>query len=395
MAARNTARMGMHRPPCSPARWIVAVLVVLSVMAVGACGAGGSDDGANGSDEQPGPGPTVVRPEPAGEPRHILLGFSSLPPELTSQAYIQAFATAAQYADLVLIQRTPPWSDFLPGGSISKETAETTRLETALLEQYRPLKLYYAIDPTDGAVQRSRLANLPPTVDVQAGFTDPDVRAAFVAYAAYIAKNYRPAYLALGLEVNMTYERAPEQFEAFVSLYEEAYAVVKGNSPATKVFPTWQLEDLEGTFGEVHPPRWELFDRFAGKMDVLAVSTYPYLGEARSVADIREDYYRQLRNRWSGEILIAETGYPSAPVEGREAVGTEAEQRAYLERLLREAEELRFSGVVWFAALDPAFATTGPAVAFRDIGLRKADGSNKSAWALWEEWARRPLAEGP
>lgn len=370
------------------------MLAALAVAVASACGGDDTAGNGGGSGQPAGPGPTVVRAEAAGEPRHILLGFSSLPPELTTGAYIQAFATAAQYADLILIQRTPPWRDFLPGGNISNETAETTRLETALLEQYRPLRLYYAIDPTDGAVQRSRLANLPPSVDVQAGFTDPRVRAAFVAYAAYIAKNYRPAYMALGLEVNMTYERAPEQFEAFVSLYDEAYAVVKGNSPGTKVFPTWQLEDLEGTFGEVHPPRWELLDRFAGKMDVLAISTYPYLGEARSVADIRQDYYRQLRNRWSGEILIAETGYPSAPVEGREAVGTEAEQRAYLERVLTEAEELGFTGVVWFAALDPAFATTGPAVAFRDIGLRKADGSNKAAWALWEEWAQRPLATG-
>jgi hypothetical protein len=367
--------------------------VALVALTFTACQPGEADPDAAPGRGAPGPGPTVVRAEPQGEPRTILLGFSSLPPELTTEAYIQAFATAAQYADLILIKRTPPWADFLPGGTISEETAETTRLETALLKQYDGLRLFYAIDPTDGAVQRSRLANLPPQVDLQAGFNDPRVRAAFVAYAAYVAKNYRPDYLALGLEVNMTYERAPEQFEAFVSLYREAYTVVKGNSPETRVFPTWQLEDLEGIFGEVHPPRWELLERFRGMMDVLAISTYPFLGEVRSVADIREDYYRQLRMRWQGEILIAETGYPSAPVQGREAVGTEAEQRAYLERLLTEAEELGFTGVVWFAALDPAFATTGPAAAFRDTGLRRADGSNKQAWALWEEWARRPLVD--
>ncbi len=383
----------MRRSSRGPARWIVAALLALALLGAGAAaGCGGADGGdATPASGPGGPGPTIERPEQSGEPRSLLLGFSSLPPELTSAAYVQAFATAAQYADLLLIQRTPPWAEFLPGGNISQETAETTRLETALLKQYDHLRLYYAIDPTDGAVQRSRLANLPPSVDIQAGFNDPDVRAAFVAYAAYVAKNYRPAYLALGVEINMTYERAPEQFEAFVSLYEEAYAVVKGNSPATKVFPTWQLEDLQGLFGTVHPPRWELLERFRGKMDVLAISTYPYLGEVRSVAEIPADYYRQLRTRWDGEILIAETGYPSAPVEGREAVGTEAEQRAYLERVLTEAETLGFAGVVWFAALDPAFASTGPASAFRDIGLRKADGSNKQAWALWEEWARRPL----
>jgi len=320
------------------------------------------------------------------------LGFSSLPPERTSDAYIQAFATAAQYADTILIQRTPPWEDFLPGGQISKQTADSTRLENDLLEQYGNLQLFYAIDPTDGVVQRSRLANLPPQIDPQAGFTDERVRDAFIAYATYVAKNYKPAYLALGVEVNMTALRAADQFEAFVSLYNEAYEVVKGNSPETKVFPTFQLEDLEGTFGDVHPPRWDLLEPFRERMDVLAISTYPFLGEARSASDIRPDYYSQLKTHWDGEIIISETGYASAPVEGRVTVGSEADQAAYLTRVLDEAHAQQFSLVVWYTALDPAFASSGATSVFKDIGLRKSDGSNKLGWALWEEWSRRPLA---
>jgi len=369
---------------------IVAVLALAVGVLSAACG---NDDGKKEGGGADGPGPTVVRPDPEGEPRRVRLGFSSLPPELTSDAYIQAFATAAQYADTILIQRAPPWQDFLPGGQVSRETADTTRAETGLLKQYGHLELIYAIDPTDGVVQRSRLANLPAGVDPQQGFLDEDLANAFIAYAAYIAKNYEPEYLALGVEINMTYERNPAQFAAFEALYARAYDIVKGNSPKTKVFPTFQLEDLEGEFGDVHPPRWELIERFAGRMDVLAISTYPYLGEVKSAADVRADYYEQLRERWSGEIIISETGYPSAPVEGRTTVGTEADQNAYLQRLLREAEALGFSHVVWFAALDPAFTRAGAAAVLKDIGLRRSDGSNKQAWTAWEEWARRPLAD--
>lgn len=367
-------------------------MLILALL-LAACGS--SDSGGaktpEGSPTASGPGPAIVRPAPEGELRTLRLGFSTIPPERTSEAYIGAFATAAQYADVVLIQRTPPWEDFLPGGSVSADTADTASAEVALLDQYKNLTRYYAIDPTDGVVQRSRIANLPQGIDPQAGFLDNNLREAFLAYTAYVAKNYHPDYLALGVEINMLYERNQKQFDAFVSLYKEAYDVAKGASPKTKVFPTFQLEDLEGAFGDIHPPHWEVLDPFRGKMDALAISTYPFLAQVRSAADIRPDYYSQLKEHWDGEIFISETAYASAPVEGQVNVGTEEDQRAYLTRLLDEAETNGFSMVVWFAALDPAFASTGASAVFKDIGLRRSDGSNKLAWSTWEEWARRPL----
>lgn len=365
---------------------MVAALTFFVVFLSSACG--DDDDGATPGD---GPGPEVVRPEPAGDPRGARIGFSALPVERTTESYIQAFATAAQYGDLVLVQRNVPWADFMPGGRISQDTTDTTRLETSLLDQYEHLRVFYAIDPTDGDVQRTRIANLPTSVDPAVGFNDAKLREAFIAYTAYVVTNYRPAYLALGVEVNMLYERKPDQFAAFVSLYKEAYAVAKGNDPNVKVFPTFQLEDLEGTFEDIHPAHWEVLDAFAGSMDVLAVSTYPYLGDANSASSIREDYYTQLRAHFDGEIAIAETAYPSAPVEGESVVGTEEDQQAYLARVLGDAEANGFAFVVWLAALDPSFAGGGAASVFRDVGLRRSDGANKLAWTTWEEWARRPL----
>lgn len=338
-------------------------------------------------------GPTVTRPTSSGEPRNVRLGFSTLPPERTMEAYIGTFATAAQYADIVLIQRAPPWEDFLPGASISRTTADNTLTEKALLKQYRDLSLFYAIDPTDGAVQRTRIANLPSGITQEEGFKDRKLRDAFIAYVTYVARNYQPEYLALGVEVNMLYDRNPDQFDAFLELYREAYAQAKATSPNTKVFPTFQLEDLEGNFGRVHPPQWEMLELFDGQMDVLAISTYPYRTELRSASELRVDYYAQLRDRWEGEIVISETAHASAPVEGQISIGSEEDQQVFLERILSDAEEHGFSAVIWFAALDPSFASQGTALVFRDIGLRRSDGSNKLAWSTWEEWARRPLEQ--
>ncbi len=373
----------LFRPPAAA---IVAAFAVFALLAAAAC----DDDDAGGSSGEL-LGPTVVRPDPAGEPRSVRLGLGSLPPERTTGAYIGTFATAAQYADLILVQRTPPWEEFMSGGSVSTETTELALLERSLLRQYDDLGLFFAIDPTDGIVQRSRIANLPPGIDPDVGFNDPKLREAFLGYTAYVAANYQPEYLALGVEINMLYERSPQQFEAFVTLYREAYVQAKKASPKTKVFPTFQLEDLEGSFGTIHPPHWEVLDFFSGQMDALAISTYPFLADLRVAADLRPEYYKQLRQRFDGEILISETGYASAPVEGEVTVGTEEDQAAFLQRLLKDAAESRFSTVVWLAALDPAFVAHGATSVFRDIGLRESDGSNKLAWGIWEEWARRPL----
>lgn len=332
-----------------------------------------------------------MRATPAGPPRTVRLGFSTLPPDRTTASYTEAFATAAQYGDIVLIQRTPPWEDFLPGGEVSSATEQETRFERALLNQYSGLQRFFAIDPTDSALQRGRVANLPAGIDPQAGFTDPRLRQAFIAYVKYVISNYEPDYLALGPEINMLAERNPKQFEAFTSLYREAYVVAKAASPKTLVFPTFQLEDLLGTFGTAHPARWEVLDPFRGQMDLLAISTYPYLRELRSASDLPPDYYSQLKDHWAGDVMVAETGYPSAPVDGAANVGTEDDQRDFLARILVDAEAQGFVAVIWVAARDPVALSQGGASVLRDVGLRKADGSNKAAWALWEEWTRRPL----
>ena len=62
--------------------------------------------------------------------------------------------------ELVLIQRTPKWSEFLPGAAVSDDTAQTTASEKKSISD-RGLKLFFAIDPTDGATGRDRLADLP------------------------------------------------------------------------------------------------------------------------------------------------------------------------------------------------------------------------------------------
>lgn len=318
------------------------------------------------------------------------MGFSMLSGDLTGEGAVRTMATAAQYGDIVLIQRAPPWSEFVAGGKVSKETADTTRLEVSLLDQYDHLSRFYAIDPTDPLVQRSRIVNTPPGVDATKGFADPVLRAAFLEYVSYVVRNYEPDYLAVGVEINMYADRSREPFADFVSLYQEAYVLAKGLKPDVKVFPTFQLEDLEGKLGQVHPPRWETVALFGGLLDALAISTYPYLSGIGSATELRADYFSQLKTHYDGEVIVAETAYPSSPAEGSLTLGTEEDQALYLIRLLEDANANGIGAVVWLTALDPQLGG-GTTSVLRDVGLRKADGSNKLAWQYWEQWLDRPL----
>lgn len=348
----------------------------------GACGGGDAPDRA---------GPEATRAPARGEPRSLRLGLGARPADQTRAAWIEAIAETVPHAEIVRIARVPPWEEFLPGAEVSAETHALTQLDRALLDQYG-LTLLFAIDPTDGAVQRARIAGLPDAVDDGGGFLRADVRDALVAYAIYVATNYEPEYLAVGVEINMLRARAPDQFAGFLRAYERIYDAVKSVRPATKVFPTFQLEDMEGALGRAHPPQWGVLDAFAGAMDALAVSTYPFLTGIRSAEELPQGYYARLRERFAGELLISEAGYASAPVEGRALTGTERDQRLFLERLLAEAEASGFGAVVWGAPRDPATPGEGAAAVLNATGLRRGDGAAKPAWAVWEEWARRPLA---
>lgn len=336
------------------------------------------------------PSPTRVT---EGPPRPFEMGVSSLPVELTEEGYARAMDLAAEVGELVLIKRSPPWEEFVPGGQVSDETAAITERERALIRE-RGLELFFAIDPTDPA-DRGRLAGLPERLR-GAGFAHPDIQHALLAYAQYVVKNYRPRYLALATDVNLYARIHPEDFDAFVQLYGVVYDAVKAAAPETFVFVTFQYEDLNGVLPTVeeHPSDWGLIGRFGDRLDLFAISTYPSLAYQR-VKAIPADYYARAARRVRLPLAVAEMGYSSGPGRRGLNLGTEPLQEEFLSRILLEAEALRMRFVVWLAAWDLPYATDPPLDTFRYVGLRREDGSPKPAWDVWERAARRPLEPAP
>jgi hypothetical protein len=326
----------------------------------------------------------------SGAPRPFRLGLSSVPAEASAAGYREAFRLAGTAGETVLIQRAPPWSEFLAGATISERTEDLTRLEVALAAEHG-LAVFLAIDPTD-PTDRGRLAS-PPSVLEGAYFADLAARQAFIAYAKYLALNYEPAYLALGVEVNMILSRRDDgAFRNFQSLYFETYDAVKELSPATLVFPTFQYEELLGLLaGESgRPATWGLVARFEPKMDMLAVTSFPGFVFG-SVDDLPADYYQRLAGRSERPLALASVGWTSGTTGALTAAAAEVAQATYLGRLLSAAVELPASLVVWYLGRDPAGAAAAGFDRLATAGLYDAAGEPKTSWGVWRGYAERPL----
>ncbi len=336
----------------------------------------------------PEPPPTA---EGEGPPRPFEMGISLLPPTLDEAGYARTFDLAALAGEVVLIKRTPPWDEFVPGGQITEKTASITEQERDLVRD-QGLKLFFAIDPTDPA-DRRRLAGLPEDLR-GAGFANPDVQRALEAYAEYVVKNYSPDYLAIATDVNLYAAAHREDFAVFVALYAEIYDRLKDLSPDTMIFVTFQYEDLAGVLPTVqeHDPSWEIVEEFGDRLDLLAISTYPSLA-FESVKAIPAGYYSQALDHTTAPLAIAETGYSSGPGRRGLNAGTEPLQEEFARFILLNAQALDAQFVIWLAGWDLAYATQPPLDVFRYVGLRRDDDSAKPAWKVWEQAVKRPLDE--
>jgi hypothetical protein len=330
-------------------------------------------------------------------------GFFPSPPEVSLQSVLQLFKDISAHGDFVLIQQNTAWEDFAEGGIDGESQTRTDLINQVKLARQNNLEYIFVIDALNG-LNRKEFIGLP--AGWEASFANPDVRSAYKNYALWVVRTFHPRYLGLASEINTYMDAHPDDAQNFISLYNEIYALVKAEAPQTKVFVTFQWDDLNNMFPQPEEgnrqkfdTNWEQIEAFEPNLDVWVISTYPYF-VFNNGTQIPAGYYTPLLARTDKPLAIADGGFPSQAV-GSVNVSSEYEV-AYLNAI---HDQLGPRLAFWVNTLLNDFNLDSYAEqmkkdgrnpqdtlslgAFAYIGLRNFDGSPKPALEVWDEMRKR------
>jgi hypothetical protein len=332
-------------------------------------------------------------PVPEGQTAY---GFFPSPPEITYESALHHFADMARHADAVLLQQNVPWTSFPLKGEAEPQPLIDIRNQVTLARQ-NGLEPLFVVDPLNG-LNRSEFMGLP--FGWKASFANPRIRQAYMDFALWILNTFHPRYLGLASEINTYADAHPEDFPNFLSLYREGYIAIKQASPETRVFVTFQWEDLNNLFPGGSEGRtaleinWDEVEAFEPQLDVWAISSYPFVYFKRA-ADIPPDYYTPLLGRTNKPLAVAEGGFSSSPVASFS--GSSQDQVDYLNAihgqigsrlhfwvylLLTDFNTESYADVMRKNGVRAQDLTTLGCFAF--VGLQTVDGSAKPALEVWD-----------
>lgn len=355
------------------------------------------------------------RAAPCSRARSFLLGFTSLPFEVSDAGLDNAYAIIRESADLAAVHfdNGLPWVEALSAADFDAYPA-AVRGEWLGHLQRLPAghKRLVSITPIsisrdglapylgdDGAQPLSALGE--PWAD--ADFASPEVLQAFLNHARVAIGVFDPDILVLGIEVNLLRKLAPQHWSAYVELQRQVYETLRSEYRGVTLMlsftPTDMLEGWSET--DVAAQRQALRD-VAAYTEIFGISIYPYLTKYLT-GPLPDDLFTDLARLSDKPYAITETGYfageqtfqlgPDLTVTLH---GTPEKQRDWIARVLREADRRDYRFVINFvnrdydALCEVAMCTDAQRV-WQRTGFYDAGGDARSVLSIWEDYLARPL----
>jgi hypothetical protein len=319
--------------------------------------------------------------------RHYRMGFSAIPPRADTALLLPTLTLAAQHSDAGLIQLSIPWTVLLDDTAAATEV-RIVRLP--LVEYYRGTgrSIVVALDVTDGL---NRAREDPQLIAAGRSITDTMVQRLYREYVAAVDSILHPDYLSLAAETNLIRLAAPAPvYAAVVGMVNDAADELRSRGTASKLLVSVQVETawggLQGGTGYVGIARDRSDFPF---LDVLGLSSYPYLGGYGTPADIPDDYYTRLTQGAPLPVLVLEGGWPSVSVTGLFS-STPALQAEYLRRQAALLDRSNAVGLFQITFTDLDTAGVPGILPFASLGLVDTALAPKPALAAWDSTYLRP-----
>ena len=327
--------------------------------------------------------------EPSGTraARTYRMGFSAIPPRPTIPEVLRTIDSVGKHADGALMVVEVPWKALLADGSAS-ELVRRDNLPLARLFRQRGLPIVATVELANGLDRRAESDAL---VALGRSIAEPAVQRAYREFVVAFDSIVRPEQLGLAMETNLIRAAAkPALYAAVVTMTNAAAAQLRAAGSRTPLMVSVQVETAwgrlagsgDGTFVGVQRDRTDF-----PFVQVLGLSSYPYLGGFATPERIPIDWYARVGSGWGVPMMVVEGGWTSATVPG---VTSSAELQArWIRRQMQLADEARLLGVyqITFTDLElGSFPVPRGSILplFAHLGLVDAAYGAKPALAVWD-----------
>ncbi|MEM7504842.1 MAG: glycosyl hydrolase 53 family protein, partial [Pseudomonadota bacterium] len=199
---------------------------------------------------------------------------------------------------------------------------------------------------------------------------DPAVRRSYIKDLLRYAES-KPEILGVGIEVNnLLYHKQDQEYQHFATLCHEAYKAIKAKYPKQTVTITFQWDLMQIL------KQHERLKPFKGCVDVYSFSSYPNIVGREKVAQIPDDYYRDIRKYLPTErVAISELGWYA----GKNS--TEQEQALFYEKVPGWVDGIGLEWLTITYLFDQPYSFVKDR-RWSSMGLRAVEGDPRPSWDI-------------
>ncbi len=326
------------------------------------------------------PGPASPPVDPPVKNRNFRMGFvNENPLSISIRGYEEVILKAGESAEVINIFFHARWSQ-LTGESL--EWGHRQQLMQARVAREAGLKIALTFDFTHDHPESVGDVSPAPDGTPVGSLNDAEVAEAYKSELLALCERVHPEYVFVGIETSIFYDRHPDQWPAYVSLFKDIANMLTDRYPGIHVSAYFTLDWLVDAQCRVNAAHAKIWKQLTPELQSVAYSFYPDtwgLGHA----SLAPGYFAKAAEILPGlPVIFPEFGAPGGP----EAQLSFEAQSDLLERIFREIESIPVELICWFSVYDQTYFGVPQdfKTAFRWLGMHTLDGTPKPALAVWK-----------